>query len=73
MSITYNWIINCMDSYPTYEGQTDCVMTAHWSCIGSDGTYTSSVYSTCQIPYVASEPISPMFGPSGVSIGHIRP
>ena len=24
-------------------------------------------------PYVESEPMSPMFGPSGVSIGHIRP
>lgn len=56
MTITYNWVINCMDTYPTYENQTDCVMNVHWSCIGSDGTYTSSVYSTCQIPYVASEP-----------------
>jgi hypothetical protein len=24
-------------------------------------------------PYVASEPIRPMFGPSGVSIGQMRP
>ena len=24
-------------------------------------------------PYEESEPIRPMFGPSGVSIGHIRP
>ena len=59
MTINYNWIITAMDSYPTYEGQTDCVMTAHWSCIGTDGEYTSSVYSTTQIPYNSADPYIP--------------
>lgn len=49
--ITYTWTITAMDTYPSYEGQTDCVMTAHWTCSGTDGTYTSSVYATCAIPY----------------------
>jgi hypothetical protein len=59
MSINYTWTITAMDSYPTYEGQTDCVMTAHWTCSGTDGTYTSSVYSTCSIPYISTEPYTP--------------
>jgi len=48
---TFTWTITAMDTYPSYEGQTDCVMTAHWTCSGTDGTYTSSVYATCAIPY----------------------
>ena len=48
--ITYTWTITAMDSYPT-EPQPDCVFNVHWTCSGTDGTYTSSVYSTCAIPY----------------------
>ena len=48
--ITYTWTITAMDSYPT-EPQPDCVFNVHWTCSGTDGTYTSSVYATCAIPY----------------------
>jgi hypothetical protein len=47
-----------MDSYPT-QPQPDCVFNVHWTCSGTDNTYTSSVYSTCQIPYESSEPYTP--------------
>jgi hypothetical protein len=47
-----------MDSYPT-EPQPDCVFNVHWTCSGTDGTYTSSVYSTCAIPYNSADPYIP--------------
>ena len=56
---TFTWTVTAMDSYPTYEGQTDCVMTVHWTCSGTDGTYTSSVYSTCSVPYDSKDPYVP--------------
>ena len=58
MSITYTWTVTSMDSYPT-EPQPDCVFNVHWSCVGTDGTYTSSVYSTTQIPYNSADPYIP--------------
>jgi len=58
MTTTYTWTITAMDSYST-EPQPDCVFNVHWTCSGTDGTYTSSVYSTCSIPYISSEPYTP--------------
>ena len=58
MTTTYTWTVTAMDSYPT-EPQPDCVFNVHWTCSGTDGTYTSSVYSTCQIPYESTEPYIP--------------
>lgn len=48
--ITYAWIVNAMDCYPQAEGHTDVVFTVHWTCSGTDGAHTGSVYSTCSIP-----------------------
>jgi hypothetical protein len=31
----------------TTETNPDTVITAHWTCSGTDGTYSASVYSTC--------------------------
>ena len=59
MSNSYVWTVTAMDSYPTYESQTDCVMTAHWTCSGTDGTYNASVYTTTAIPYNSEEPYIP--------------
>ena len=58
MSITYTWTVTAMDSYPT-QPQPDCVFNVHWTCSGTDGTYTSSVYSTTQIPYISTDPYTP--------------
>jgi hypothetical protein len=46
----FTWTINAMDCYPTEGGETDVVFTVHWTCSGTDGTYTSSVYSICSVP-----------------------
>ena len=58
MSNTYTWTVTAMDAYPT-SPQPDCVFNVHWICSGTDGTYTSSVYATCAIPYESSEPYTP--------------
>jgi hypothetical protein len=39
-----------MDCYPQQAGKTDVVFTVHWTCAGIDGTYKSSIYSTCGVP-----------------------
>jgi hypothetical protein len=45
----YTWTITAMDCSTT-ETNPDTVITAHWTCSGTDGTYNASVYSTCSFP-----------------------
>lgn len=59
MTITYNWSVTAMDAYPQAEGETDVVFTVHWTCSGTDGTYSASVYSTCGVTYTAGSPYTP--------------
>jgi hypothetical protein len=47
-----------MDCYPQEDGNTDVVFTVHWTCSGTDGTYSSSVYSTCAVTYAAGSPFT---------------
>lgn len=46
MAIAYNWHVAALDAYPTYEGNTDVVFTAHWRCDGTDGEHTAGVYGS---------------------------
>jgi hypothetical protein len=48
--ITYNWTISALNCIPQTAEGADYVVTAHWQCTGTDGTYTGSVYSTCSFP-----------------------
>jgi hypothetical protein len=50
MATTYNWTVTAMDCYPQEGGNTDVVFNVHWTCSGTDGTYSGSVYSTCAVP-----------------------
>jgi hypothetical protein len=59
MTTQITWVINQMNCYPEAEGQTDVVFTLHWSCNGTDGTFNASVYSTCNVTYVAGTPYTP--------------
>lgn len=43
MSATITWTITNCD----HDIATGFITTAHWTCSGVDGTYSSSVYSTC--------------------------
>jgi hypothetical protein len=46
MANVYTWTITAMDCSTT-ETNPDTVITAHWTCSGTDGTYNASTYSTC--------------------------
>jgi len=52
MAITYNWNISVLNCIPQTAEGADYVVTAHWQCTGTDGTYTGQVYSTCSFPVV---------------------
>ena len=47
---TFTWAVTQMDCYPQAEGETNVVFTVHWTCAGTQDTYSSSVYSTCGVP-----------------------
>lgn len=51
MTTTTTWVVTQLDCLPQADGQTDVVVTAHWSCNGTDGTYNGSVYSTTSFTY----------------------
>ncbi len=57
--ITYNWVISQLDCVPNAPEGADYVVTAHWSCNGSDGAYIGSVYATCSFPVVQGESFTP--------------
>jgi hypothetical protein len=56
---TFTWTISKLDCYPQYDNQTDVVFVVHWTCSGTDGTHTGSVYSTCGVTYKADTPYTP--------------
>ena len=42
MAISYNWKISALD----HKTSNGFVTTAHWSCVGTDGDTSDSVYAT---------------------------
>jgi hypothetical protein len=56
---TFTWTVSQLDCYPQADNQTDVVFNIHWTCSGTDGTYNGSVYSTCNVTYVAGTPYTP--------------
>ena len=56
MSATINWVISALNCIPNTPEGADYVVTAHWSCNGTEvnngQTYNGSVYSTCSFPVV---------------------
>jgi hypothetical protein len=50
MSANITWSVTAMNCYPTVGSETDVVFTVHWSCAGTQDTYSASVYSTCSVP-----------------------
>lgn len=46
MSNVYAWSITAMDCIPDVDGKTDYVVVAHWTCTGTDGAFSGSVYNT---------------------------
>tara|TARA_R110000868_G_scaffold52575_1_gene165898 strand:+ start:1678 stop:1998 length:321 start_codon:yes stop_codon:yes gene_type:complete len=50
MANVYTWTVTAMNCYPQKDDNTNVVFTVHWTCAGTDGTYSNSVYNTCNIP-----------------------
>ena len=59
MAITYNWLVEQMDCYPTYETQTDVVFTIHWRVNATDGKYNVTSYGTQGVTYVPGSSYTP--------------
>jgi hypothetical protein len=49
---TFNWVVTALNCLPNAPEGQDYVITVHWTCNGTDGTYNASVYSTCSLPVV---------------------
>jgi len=60
MSNLYTWTISALDCIPQVGSLTDYVCTSHWSCSGTDGTFTGSCYSTVSF---AVNPDKPNYTP----------
>jgi hypothetical protein len=59
MTITYQWTIQALDCIPQIEGDTDYVVTAHWSVQATDGTYTGSAYGTQSFTFDDTKSFTP--------------
>ena len=54
ITTTITWIIEWMNvSTQTIDGFTQVVLSAGWRCTGTDGTYTTSSYSSVSFPQPA--------------------
>lgn len=58
MTTQITWLIEAMDCKPTEGSLTDVVITAHWRCNGTDGTFNGTVYGTCGFTQ-PGEPFTP--------------
>jgi len=56
---TITWTVTAMDCYPQEGGNTDVVFNVHWTCAGTDYTYSASVYSTCSVPAPSGSAFTP--------------
>lgn len=48
---TITWTITALNCYPLEQGNADVVFNVHFSCTGTQDTYSASVYNTCQVTY----------------------
>jgi hypothetical protein len=56
---TYQWNIAALNCKPQEEGNTDVVVTAHWTVSATDGTYTSSSYGTQSFTFDSTKSFTP--------------
>lgn len=47
MATTFTWTISQLECIPQTPEGPDYVVTAYWSCTGTDGDYSSNIYGTC--------------------------
>lgn len=56
---TFNWVVTALNCLPNAPEGQDYVINVHWTCNGTDGTYTGSVYSTCSFPVESKTNFTP--------------
>lgn len=59
MAVTYDWIVERMDAYPTHEGKEDVVFTVYWRVNGVEDGYTATRYGSVGVTYKAENPFTP--------------
>lgn len=60
MANTYQTAFNSLQSYPTYQGQTNCVFSIKWVISGTDGNgHNAAAYGTTEVPYNPADPYIP--------------
>lgn len=59
MAITYNWIIEQMNSYPEKDGYQDVVFTCNWRLNANDGNYNVTCYGSVGVSINPDEPFTP--------------
>ena len=50
------WTITNLDCKPNVDGLVDYVVTAHWDCTATDGTYSGRVYNTTSFVVDSDKP-----------------
>lgn len=59
MAITFTWVVESMDCYPSVDGKTDVAKTVRWRCNATDGTQHAATYGSVDLdPYVAGSPFT---------------
>ena len=56
---TFNWTVTALDCYPQSQGHDDVVFCVHWDCLGTEGSFVYSIYSTCDVILDPSVPFIP--------------
>jgi hypothetical protein len=56
---TFNWVVTALNCLPNAPEGQDYVITVHWTCNGTDGTYIGQVYSTCSFPVESKTDFTP--------------
>ena len=46
----FTWNVSAIDCYPQADGETNVAFNVHWQLVGTQDTYSGSVYSTCGVP-----------------------
>jgi len=50
------WNITALNAIPSIDGLENYIVTAHWDCTATDGTYSGRVYSTTSFEVDPNKP-----------------
>lgn len=59
MTTTYTWAVVQMDAYPELNGETDVVFNVHWTLVGNEAGFSSSVYGAQFVIVDPNAPFTP--------------